>query len=103
MVKDSCNWDDVTTMSNVERFLSGNASTWFKSLVGGNVDEASNWNDFKRTFLSIYGNGTSSMIQTVDFTVLKQSEDEKVLEFYTRVVKVITIVLRAANNNLSYD
>ena len=66
-----------------------NASAWFTSLKRSSVD-ALKWDVFKRAFLSVYGSDseTTSASHTVDFAALKQGPEERVLEFYTRVVKV---------------
>ena len=82
-------WDDSTTLSNVDRLLRDNASAWFTSLKRSSVD-ALKWDVFKRAFLSVYGSDseTTSASHTVDFAALKQGPEERVLEFYTRVVKV---------------
>ena len=82
-------WDDSTTLSNVDRLLRDDASAWFTSLKRSSVD-ALKWDVFKCAFLSVYGSDseTTSASHTVDFAALKQGPEERVLEFYTRVVKV---------------
>ena len=81
-------------MSNVFKSFRGKALAWFGSLSRSNID-TSNWTNFKKTFLKTYGTGNGNESESavkptfIDIADLKQGQDEKVMDFYSRVVKVI--------------
>ena len=85
--KDSFTWDDSKTMSLVVKSLRGNALDWFHSLKRSKIN-TSIWMDFKRVFMTIYVTEKTSPSNVVDLSDLKQGQDEKVLDFYTRVTTV---------------
>ena len=85
--KDFFTWDDSRTMSLVVKSLRGNALVWYHSLKRSNIN-TSMWMDFKRVFITSYVSEKTSPSDVVDLTDLKQGQDEKVLDFYTRVTTV---------------
>ena len=75
-------------MSLVVKSLRGNALVWYHSLKRSNIN-TSIWMDFKRVFITSYVSEKTSPSYVVDLTDLKQGQDEKVLDFYTRVTTAI--------------
>jgi hypothetical protein len=71
---------------------------WYGSLRLSDVD-ASNWSNFQKSFLATYGGGggENSKPAFIDLTDLKQSQDENVSDFYSRVAKVINQSLGNSN------
>ena len=68
--------------------MRGNALAWYGSLKGSDIN-TSIWTEFKKAFVTSYGEDVPPFSAVVDLTTLKQGQDEKVLDFYTRVTKVI--------------
>ena len=77
---------------------------WFDVWKKGNGNAAVTWKNFSEAFLAEYSeeerDDSPPASGFVNLTEMKQTENEKVEDFYKRVVKVTVIVLE--NNPLDF-
>ncbi len=72
-------------MSNISKALKGKALSWFIIVKRANKDNIP-WLEFKKAFVNHF---TVHPKPVIRFSDLVQYEEEKVIEFYERVVKAM--------------
>jgi len=96
--------DDAATIFNVQKLMRGNALAWFNIWMQGNGNTAATWKNFSEAFLAEYSeeelDDSPPSSGFVNLTDMNQAENEKVEDFYKRVVKVKAYFKSVKVNNV---
>jgi hypothetical protein len=87
--KDTSGWDNGHTMTYVLNALRGSAFAWTRSINRSSKIDISDWDSFKAGLLNAFSVIGTSRTTTINLTSLLQGTNERVTNYYIRVVDAV--------------